>query len=41
MSGPDEVLVIPDLSDVPENDAAEPEDADTDHFGLAREGEEG
>lgn len=34
-------LIIPDLDGIPEDDEAEPRDADTDHFGLEREGEEG
>lgn len=34
-------LVTPDLDGVPEDDSAEPADADTDHHGLEREGEDG
>jgi hypothetical protein len=39
MTEPDP-LIVPD-DDVPEDETAEPADADTDHFGLARAGGEG
>lgn len=37
----DEGLVVPELEGVPVNDEAEAADAETDHWGIFNEGQEG
>lgn len=37
MTQPDEDLVVPDLENVPEDDSAEPEDAEVEHFATPEE----
>lgn len=37
MTQPDEDLVVPDLEDVPEDDSAEPEDAEVEHLATPEE----